>query len=135
MMKTIAKNIVMSAGLLFFASALKAQQNGLGPHGGRLKTAGSYKIELLGCDNYLEIYLFDSDTNAINNNDIEGTVEFFYSAQATLVSPLVHYGMDGFTAKIPINTFLYSKPSLTVKGTFIVTEKFDNECIMNAGKN
>ena len=108
---------------------VKAQQKGFGPHGGRLKNAGNYKIELFGCDDHLEIYLFDRDTNAINNNGITGTVEFYFSGSATLVSTLIHYGVDGFTAKIPAMTFIYSKPILNINRTFIVTEKFDNECI------
>jgi hypothetical protein len=37
--------------------------------------------------------------------------------------------MDGFTAKITGNTFIYSKPSLDINGTFMVTEKFENECL------
>ena len=134
-MKLINKHIVTIIFLLVFSvQALKAQQNGIGPHGGRLKTTGNYKTELFGCDNYIEVYVFDRDTNAISNNDISGTVEFFYSGQATLSCPLTHYGIDGFTAKIPINTFLYSKLSLNINGGFIITEKFENECSINANK-
>ena len=133
-MHLISKFIVFTLVLLSFTSLLKAQQKGFGPHGGRLKTVGGYKIELLGCDNYLEVYLFDKDTNAIDSKNINGNVEFFYTAQATLSSPLVQYGMDGFTAKISVNTFLYSQPSLNINGV-IVTEKFENECLMNASKN
>ena len=121
--------------LILVTGVLKAQQDGLGSHGGRLKTVGNYKIELFGCNDYLEIYLFDGALNAINNNNLNGTVEFFYTAKATLSSPLAHYGMDGFTAKIPANTFLYCKPSFNMNGMFIVTEKFENECLMSAGKN
>ena len=123
------KTIVFIVALLFSLQVASAQQNGFGPHGGRLKTVGNYKLELFGCDDHIEVYLFDSDTNAINNKDISGTVEFFFNGSATLVSPLVKYGMDGFTAKIPGNTFIYSKPSFDINGTFIVTEKFDNECL------
>jgi hypothetical protein len=130
-MKTIIKIITL---LTFCAQIVSAQQNGFGPHGGRLKTAGTYKIELFGCNDHIEVYLFDRDTNAISNNNVSGSVEFFYSGQATLNCPLVHYGMDGFTAKIPANTFLYSKPTFNMNNV-IVTEKFENECLMSAGKN
>ncbi|HEX7414186.1 MAG TPA: hypothetical protein VF411_09085, partial [Bacteroidia bacterium] len=132
-MKSATKNIVLAVALIFFVGMLEAQENGIGPHGGRLKTASNYKIEVFGCNDYLEIYLFDGALNAINNNNLSGTVEFFYTAKATLSSPLVHYGMDGFTAKIPANTFLYCKPSFNMNGMFIVTEKFENECLMSAG--
>jgi hypothetical protein len=131
-MKAIIKIITV---LTFCTQIVSAQQNGFGPHGGRLKTAGNYKIELFGCDDHIEAYLFDRDTNAISNNNVSGNVEFFYNGQATLSCPLVHYGMDGFTAKIPANTFLYSKPTFNIDVGVIVTEKFENECLMSAGKN
>lgn len=128
-MNSFAKNITLTICLFFLATALNAQQKNTGPHGGRLKTTGNYKIEILGCDNYIEVYLYDEDTNAISNNDINGNIEFYYSQQATLVGMLVRYGMDGFTAKIPINTFLYSRPTLNISGKIVVTEKFENQCL------
>src|ERR1700751_4441603 len=116
-MKLINKHIPAIIFLLVFSvQALEAQQNSISLHGGRLKTTGDYKIELFGCDNYVEVYVFDRDTNAISNNNITGTVEFFYNGQATLSCPLSRYGMDGFTAKIPVNTFLYSRLSLNING-------------------
>jgi len=134
-MKTIGKKTVGIIFLIFFTQAFRAQQNGLGPHGGRLKSVGNYKLEVFGCDNYLEIYLYDRDTSAISNNDIVGNVEFYYNGSATLTSLLTKYGIDGFTAEIPVNTFIYSKPALDINGEIIVTEKFENECLLNAGKN
>lgn len=120
--------------LAFSVQVANAQQSGIGPHGGRLKPVGNYKIELFGCDDHIEVYLFDRDTNAISNNNITGAVEFFFSGQATLSSPLTHYGMDGFTAKIPSNTFLYSKPTFNMDGETIITQKFENECLISADK-
>jgi hypothetical protein len=128
-MKLINKSIVVIILLIYFGQAISAQQNGFGPHGGRLKKVGKYKIELFGCDNYLEIYLYNADTNAINNNGIVGNIEFYYDGSATLISPITHYGMDGFTAKIPVKTFTYCKPALDINGEIIVTEKFENECL------
>jgi hypothetical protein len=131
-MKEIIKIIAL---LTFCTQIVSAQHSGFGPHGGRLKMVGNYKIELFGCDDHIEVYLFDRDTNAISNNNVTGAVEFFYNGQATLSCPLVHYGMDGFTAKIPGNTFIYSKPTFNMDGGAIVTEKFENECLISAGKN
>ena len=133
-MKSINKTTSIIIALLLFALTTNAQQLGLGPHGGRLKIAGNYKIELLGCENYLEVYVFDIDTEAVNNANIKGNIEFFYRDQATLSYPLVKYGMDGFTAKIPITTFFQCRVSLDINSEFIVTEKFDNECL-NTNRN
>ena len=124
-MKRIGFTVMLAVLFLY----VEAQQSGFGPHGGRLKRTGNYQIELFGCDNYLEVYLFDRDTNAINNNDIKGTVVFYYSGEASLSSTLIRYGMDGFTAKIPTDTFLYCKPSFDIKGEYIISDKFENECI------
>ena len=123
------KTTILISILFLFALTANAQQSGLGPHGGRLKTEGNYKIELFGCENYLEVYIFDIDTEAVNNANIKGNVEFFYRDQATLSYPLVKYGMDGFTVKIPITTFFQCRVSLDINSEFIVTEKFDNECL------
>ena len=134
-MYPIDKTISLLVALVFIINVIKAQEKDLGPHGGRLKKVDGYKIECLGCDNYIEIYLFDSDTNAISNKEISGNVEFIYNEQAALISPLVHYGMDGFTAKIPVGTFLYYKPSLMFNGRLLVTGKFENECSASIGRN
>jgi len=128
-MLSFPKTIFFTVALFFLTQELNAQQKSFGPHGGRLKTAGTYQIELFGCNDYIEIYLFDGDANAINNGNINGTVAFYYNQQSTLICMLVRYGMDGFTAKIPINTFLYCKPSLDIGGRFIITERFENECL------
>ena len=134
-MRRIVHTTIFSSFLLLLAATGIAQTDSTGPHGGRLKNAGIYKIELLGCDNYVELYLFDSDTEAINNTNISGEVAFYYSSQSSLYSHLTHYGMDGFTAKIPVNTFSFCKVSLNVNGAFILSEKFENECLVKLGKN
>ncbi len=128
-MKPTSKIIVLLSLLFFFSQVICAQQKDIGPHGGRLKTTGNYRIELFGCENYLEVYVFDIDNEAINNANIKGDVEFFYQNQATLSYLLVKYGMDGFTAKIPVTTFYQCRVSLDINSEFIVTEKFDNECL------
>ncbi len=128
-MKKASKIIGLLSFLLFFAQGIYAQQKDIGPHGGRLKTTGNYRVELFGCENYLEVYVLDIDNDAINNANIKGSVEFFYPNQTTLSYPLVQYGMDGFTAKIPVTTFYQCRVSLNINSEFIITEKFDNECL------
>jgi hypothetical protein len=126
--------ITLAVFILFFLnSVLNAQQDSYGPHEGRLKKSNNYQIELVGCNNYLEFYLFDADTRAIDNSAIIGNVIFIYDGKSSLNKPLVHYGIDGYTAEIPSNTFLYCKPSFNVNGV-IVTAKFENECQINANK-
>jgi hypothetical protein len=126
------KTTILIFVLFLFNSVLNAQ-DGYGPHRGRLKKSGNYQIELVGCANYLEVYLFDTDTQVIDNSSIIGNIIFIYDSKSSLSKPLVHYGLDGFTAQMPTNTFLYCKPSFNING-IIITAKFENECQINASK-
>ncbi|HXD93354.1 MAG TPA: hypothetical protein VNX01_09080 [Bacteroidia bacterium] len=128
------KTTILIFVLCLFNSTLNAQQDGYGPHKGRLKKSGNYQIELVGCINYLEVYLFDTDTQVIDNSSIIGNIVFIYDSKSSLSKPLVHYGLDGFTAQMPTNTFQYCKPSFNING-IIITAKFENECQINASKN
>jgi hypothetical protein len=129
------KAIVFITMLLFFGPLAIAQNVGYGPHGGRLKTAGKYKIELFGCDDHIEVYLYDVDTNAISNGDITGIATFYYDNAETATTMFIRYGMDGFTAKIPSNSFIYCKPALDIDKKLVVSAKFENECLLSTQKN
>jgi hypothetical protein len=130
------KTVCVIIGFLAFSLTASAQKDTLiGPHQGRLFKSGAYRLEVLGCNDYLEIYLYDSDREAILNYGIHGNVEFYYKGETYLNAPVVCYGEDGFTAKIASPDFLYAKVSLVVYGNFVYV-KFENECSITgrAGK-
>lgn len=108
---------------------MKGQETKRGPHGGTLVPAGEYQVESLGCDEYLEIYIFDKYSDPLLNYGTSGEVKFFKGDNAATGVPLVLYGNDGFTAKFPDYTFSTYKVTLNIKGV-TVTAKFNNSCSM-----
>ena len=45
-----------------------------------MKNAGDYNVELAGCRNTLDIYLYDKDLMPVRGKSLSGYVEFFYSS-------------------------------------------------------
>jgi hypothetical protein len=78
----------------------RAQDTLRTPHGGRLVTTGFYKVELVECTEYVEVFLYETDLCPINNHGFTGQVEFIYPDRSCINSALYHYGTDGFTAKV-----------------------------------
>jgi hypothetical protein len=114
---------------------LKAQvDSALGPHEGKIKIYGNYRVEVIGCNDYLEIYFYDKNLNPINNDfGIEGAAKFFYYNETNSTSAFVHYGADGFTAKISTQDYMYCQITATINGQ-VITAKFENECHVPGGK-
>jgi hypothetical protein len=115
--------------LLCFAASLGlSQPQERGPHNGFVSTAGEYKMEALGCDEYLEVYLYDKWMSPLLNYGIAGEVQFLRKDGSGTSEKLVLYGNDGFTAKFPEYDFTTFKVTLAVKGVYI-SARFRNECV------
>src|SRR5438552_45563 len=128
------KNLLFS--VLFALSLFSYGQTDttIGPHKGRLESYTNYKVEVVGCNDYLEVYLYDRKMMPIHNNyGVAGDVKFFYPNEVFSSSPFVHYGADGFTAKIPTPDYMYCRVTATINGQ-VVTVKFNNECSASVGK-
>lgn len=123
-MKTI---LIFFSVLLMFIQT-KAQDTLTGPHGGRIKVASRYKIETLGCDNFLEVYLFNEESEPIFNHGINGKVSFFYDKK-NQIYPLQPYGIDGFTCKITSPDFSHYEVSLNLLDKIHISASF-NECVV-----
>jgi len=122
------KTLLISLFFLLVGLEIKAQDTLTGPHGGRMKITQGYRIEALGCDNYLEIYLFNEASEPIFNNGISGEVKFFYEKKS-LRSPLVKYGIDGFTGKIVSPDFSHYEITMNLLDKIIISASF-NECVV-----
>jgi len=105
-----------------------AQSPQRGPQQGTVKTDQNCKIEYLGCMDHLEIYLYDSAYQAMNNSDITGRVEFFYPDRTSSTAPLTHYGKEGYTAKLPVKPFVDCLVKLEIRN-IILSARFNNECV------
>lgn len=103
-----------------------------GPHGGRIHSYMDYRIEMVGCNDYLEIYLYNKVMDPLNNYGVLGDVKFYYPNEVYSSSPLVPYGADGFTAKIPSPIYYNSRVTMNFAGQAL-TAKFDNVCSATVG--
>lgn len=93
-----------------------------------IKHNGIYKIELAGCHNYLDIYVYDETGHSIKNSTIQGVAEFFYLDETTLSSPFTQFfKTHSLRAKIPVSGFYNCRGLLDIHGE-TVSVYFDNEC-------
>jgi hypothetical protein len=123
------KSLLFSLLLALVSLPAFAQPDGtFGPHKGRVYSYTNYRIEAVGCNEFLEIYIYNKDMQPLNNFGATGDVKFYYQNQTYTSSPLTPFGSDGFTAKIPSTDFSYARLTLTIDGQPI-TAKFGNECV------
>ncbi len=122
------KTLIITLSFLLINIQTKAQEVLTGPHGGRIKITQGYRIESVGCDNYLEIYLFNEASEPIFNNGISGEVKLFYEGKI-LSAPLVKYGIDGFTGKIISPDFSHYEITMNLLDKIIISASF-NECVV-----
>jgi|GEM_PF-1288970 hypothetical protein len=122
----LGKQIVFVFLMLLFFTGIQAQTLPLGPHQGRTVATGGYVIEMLGCMDHLEVYVYEKDMQFISNVRLSGEAQF-YGWQKTIFTPLVPYGRDGFTAKLPTYNFASCKIGINIKDIRINAE-FTNEC-------
>ncbi len=99
-----------------------------GPHGGLIQPVKGYYIEAMGCDEYLEIYLFNNDMMPLLNYGTTGNVRFYKDASTSEASALVYYSNDGFTAKFPNYYFPYFDVTLELPDKKLLL-RFKNECL------
>jgi hypothetical protein len=90
---------VLTVWLLFamvVVMALNTFRGSSGPHGGIVKIAGDYKIEMLNSSFGLSVYLLDARERAIGNDKIMCKVEFLFPDSSSITYVLKPYGADGF---------------------------------------
>lgn len=131
-MKTILNSIFLIAFLVFTSTILEAQISKCDPNTCTTKNSGKYSIELAGCDNYLDIYVLDTLGQAIKNELIKGTVEFFYLDETSLMMPFKQFfRTNSLRAKVPCPGFYNCRVSLFI-GADICEVYFNNECDLRA---
>lgn len=117
----------------FLILSMHAQSDSLGPHKGRMQRYLKYHIELVGCNDYIEVYFYDQGMNVLNNKyGIRGDVKYYQPDQTFAEVPLTEYGADGFTAHMPTPDYAYCRITAMIAGQ-PVTAKFNNECTAAVG--
>jgi len=122
------KNLLLIISLLCFGE-LSAQDSLRGPHGGFVVVAGTFRIEAIGCNEYLEIYVFDKYMDPLLNFGMSGEVVFYKEDKTSTSEKLVYYSNDGFTAKFPEYYFPYFKVIVHIKSV-PYSVLFRNECLV-----
>lgn len=66
------------------------------PHGGTVKTAGDFHIEVTVKDGMLMAYLLDANEKAMKNTGVKGTALIQTADGLTSTNPLIPSGTEGF---------------------------------------
>jgi hypothetical protein len=105
--------------LVILSGSLWAQDNDLGPRGGKIKTSGYYRIELVECYEYMEVYVYELDMLPVHNRGLNGFVDFCYEDNSCTYSRLYSYGVDGFTAEIKQQRYTHCQVNVNGNGLSI----------------
>lgn len=111
--------------LLLTISSLKLLKVQEGPHGGSVKMAGNYHIEMKNKANILHAYLLDEDMIPMKNEFTSCSVHFFYEDSTSMELKLQKYSDDGFSSGKQIPYFNSCKITFTVFGKN-VSARFKN---------
>lgn len=105
--------------------SLKIFQSTYGPHGGVVKPAGVYHIEMKNPYGNLYAYLLEADSKPILNKGISCKARYYLPDSTSTEVDLKPFGDDGFTAETTIR-FYICKITFDVFGKS-VSAKFENE--------
>jgi hypothetical protein len=115
--------------LLLSVFITNAQDTLHGSHKGKVVISGNYRIEAFGCEEYVEVFIYDKFMEPLLNYGIIGDVKFFKQGDISTGAKLVYYSNDGFTAKLPEYDFQYFKVTVQIQGV-PYSAKFRNDCVI-----
>lgn len=110
-------------GLISFVLSPKQTQ---GPHGGTLKKAGGYFIEIKNFEKILSVYLLDQKLKPVKIKGITGEVKLIFADNTDMTIPLKNTE-ERFTCKLPEGMFF-------CKIMFKVNDKPVSATYENAGQ-
>ena len=125
-MKT--KNFITSI-IVMLTLSLHAQNivaPAAGPHGGTVKNAGGYNIEMHYSYPDIFAYLLTKDLKSISNKGILCNVKFILPDNTSVETDLKPFGDDGFTTNSCPLLFNATKINFNLSGKYIST-KFEND--------
>ncbi len=100
-----------------------------GPHGGVVKDAGRYKIEMKSMPTHFSTYLLDHTTQPISNKGLTCKAKFIFADSTMVDADLIPFGADGFEAKSLVGYFQSCRITFMAKGEAI-SAVFENEGVM-----
>ena len=125
-MKTTSKfiGIILLTALILVAFNLT--DNPVGPHGGTVKTAGIYNIEMKNSYPNLYAFLLDSRLRPISNKGITCEGKFNFADSSSSIIPFKPFWEDGFSMKLGSLRFNTCRINFNISGK-IVSAQFENE--------
>jgi len=97
-----------------------------GPHGGIVKRAGNYSVELKTSYPYFYTFLLDNDVKPMSNKGISCNTRFILADHTDIKVPLEPFEEDGFYTKLVTHEFISSQIHFNVHGETVIV-KFENE--------
>lgn len=133
------KTIALAFTLLIAGSATSIAQTKThehkAVHGGTVKEASGYHVEMVKNETNLSFFLMDGKNKILTNKEISGTAtfEFFNKMKATV--PLTKNKKSVFSVSIPkANNFAYCTVSFLIKDKNIIAT-FKNDAVSQADIN
>lgn len=99
------------------------------PHGGKVKQAGNYNIEMKHADAELYAFLLDNKLNPINNKDVTCDARLYFPDSSTVDVIMIPFGKDGFKAEPASEYFNSCKITFHLSGNNVSAE-FENETLL-----
>ena len=93
---TILMTVMLIATFTTFAQQSGGDHKHGSPHGGTVKTAGDFHIEVTVKDGMLMAYLLDANEKAMKNTGVKGTALIQTADGQTSTNPLIPSGTEGF---------------------------------------
>ena len=121
--------LILTLFFLFIASliiSLAFIQYDLGPHGGTVKNAGVYNIELKNSYPIFYVFLLDRNHMPIKNYGITCDAKFIYQDTTSYKKALMPYSDDGFYSEYTSSGFNFCKINFNIRGR-IVSAIFEND--------
>ena len=95
------------------------------PHGGEVKDAGKYHIEMVADmllkEAQVSFYLLKGAMKSVSNEGITGTVQYKYKDESTVTETLKPKGDDGFSAELKRKEPFYCIVAFLIKGKTVST--------------
>ena len=122
--------IFITGGVL---AALVSPQLRTGPHGGTVKQAESYRIEMKSIYPDFYAYLLNKNLDPISNKNASCEARFFLSDNTTVDIPLQRFGEDAFKAKLTAMDYNSCRITFHLEKNSI-SAKFENESAIAGDK-
>lgn len=108
--------------------SLKVFQSSDGPHGGRVKQAEEYHIEMKNPGGSLHAFLLDRNQKPLSNKDITCRAKLFYPDNTSSEADMAPFGWDGFLIESIPRYYVSCRIVFNVSGKHISAE-FENETL------